>query len=70
MKRVLGWARKTVYSIQGRRSSGREGGAVIELRAMETLKKIVATYACFCLETMLTSKIISEIIENSSEFSR
>ena len=32
-------------------------------------KKIVAKYVCFCSSTMLTSKIITEIIENYSELS-
>ena len=38
---------------------------------METYKrqKIFTNYACFCSSTMLTSKIITEIIENPSEFS-
>jgi len=33
---------------------------------MKTYKKqkIVASYICFCSATILTSKIISEIIEN------
>jgi len=39
------------------------------LRAMETYKKIVTNYVYFCLSTMLTSKIITEIIENHSELS-
>jgi len=43
--------------IQGRQSSGRAGGEVKELRAMETLKK-----------NMLTSKIITEIIENHPKY--
>jgi len=48
----------------GRRSSGRAAGkAVIEFRAMETYneQKIVTNYGCFCLATILTSKIITEI---------
>jgi len=32
-------------------------------------KKIVTNNVCFCSSTMLTSKIITEIIENHSEFS-
>jgi len=46
-------------------------GAVIELRAMETFEKqkIFTNYACFCLTTILTSKIITEIIENLEIFS-
>jgi len=38
---------------------------------METYKKqtVVTTYVCFCSSTMLTSNIITEIIENHSEFS-
>jgi len=32
-------------------------------------QKIVTNYACFCAATMLTSKILAEIIENLSEFS-
>ena len=30
--------------------------------------KIVTNNVCFCSSTMLTSKIITEIIENHSEF--
>ena len=41
------------------------------LRAMETYKKnIVTNCVCFYWSTMLTSKIITEIIENHSSFSR
>jgi len=38
---------------------------------MKTYKtqKIIANYACFCSAAMLTSRIITEIIENHSEFS-
>ena len=45
-------------------------GEVIELRAMETYKttKIDTNYAWFGLATMVTSKIIAETIENTSEF--
>jgi len=41
------------------------------LRVMEICKKQknVTNYACFCAATMLTSKILAEIIENLSEFS-
>jgi len=55
---------------QGRRNSGGEGGAVKELRGMESCKiqNIVTNYACFCTAATLTSKIIAEIIENHSEF--
>jgi len=58
--------------IQGRRSSGKAGRALKKLRAMETYKKakkIVTNYVCFCSSRMLTSKIMTEIIENHSEFS-
>jgi len=57
--------------ILGRRSSGGAGGAVKMLRAMETYKKqkIITNYVCFCSPTMLISKMITEIIENRSEFS-
>ena len=57
--------------IQGRRSSCRAGGAVKQLREMETYKnkKIVTKYVCFCSSTTLTSKIIKKFIENHSEFS-
>jgi len=50
---------------QGRRNSGGNGGAVKELRAMQSCKKqkIATNYACFCTATTLTSKIIAEIIE-------
>jgi len=36
---------------------------------MQTYKKIVINYVCFCSSTMLTSKIITEFIENHTEFS-
>ena len=36
---------------------------------MKKTKKIVTYYVCFCSSAMLTSKIITEIIENHSEFS-
>jgi len=51
--------------IQGRWSSGRAGGAVKELTVMQTKKNknIVTKYVCFCSSTMLTAKIITEIIE-------
>jgi len=42
--------------IQGRWRRGWAGGAVKELTAMET-------YVCFCSITMLTAKIITEIID-------
>jgi len=47
--------------IQGRWSSGRAGGAVKELKAMEAYKKqkIVTKCICFCSSTMLTAKIIT-----------
>jgi len=53
--------------IQGRRSSGRAGGAVKQFRAMETYKKqkLVTNYICF-RSTMLTTKMR---IGNHSEFS-
>jgi len=53
---------------QGPRNSGRTGEVVKELKAMENCKKNFTNYACFCAATMLTSKIIAEIIENHSEF--
>jgi len=43
-------------------------GAVKELRAVETYKKIVSNYACFCQTTMLTPKIIKETIKNLLQF--
>ena len=48
-----------------------QGGAKKQLRSMETYKnkKIVTKYVCFCSSTMLTSKIITEIIEKHSKFS-
>jgi len=38
------------------------------MKAMETYKKqnIITSYACFYSATMLTSKIITKIIENHS----
>jgi len=52
---------------QGRRRSGRAGGAEKGLRAIETYKKqkIVTKYACLCSATMLTSRRITEIIEKA-----
>ena len=52
--------------IQGRRSSsnGVEGNGNIKKN-----KKIATNYVCFCWSTMVTSNIITEIIENHSEFS-
>ena len=47
-------------------------GEIKELRPMETFKskKNYQSYACFCSAAiMLTSKIITEIVENHSEFS-
>ena len=46
-------------------------GTVKHFRAMETMKnkQIVTNNVCFCSSTMLTSKIITEIIENHSEIS-
>jgi len=54
---------------QGRQNSDR--GAVKELRTMQAYKKqkIVTKYAFFCSATMLTSRLITEIIENHSEVS-
>jgi len=48
-----------------------QGKAVKTLRAMQIYKKqkIVTNYAFFSSETMLTSKIIPEFIENHSEVS-
>jgi len=43
-------------------------GAVKELRSMETYKKIVNNYACFCQATMLNPKITKETIENLLQF--
>jgi len=40
-----------------------------QLRAMETYKKFVTNYVCFCSPTMLTSKMITEMMENHSGFS-
>jgi len=52
------------------RDVGTAAGAVKELRAMDTGKrqKNLYHYACFCVATTLTSKIIAEIIENRSKF--
>ena len=54
--------------IQGCWSSGRPWRAVKELRTMDTFKKIVTNYVSFCSSITLTSKIITKIIENHSEF--
>jgi len=45
------------------------GGAVKELRAMQTYKtqKHRYEYSCLCSATIWTSKIIPEIVENRSE---
>ena len=44
-------------------------GSVKVLREMQTYKqhKILHQYVCFCSVTMLTSKIITESVENHSE---
>ena len=58
--------------IKGRRGSGRAGRALKKLRKTENLKKQKKSLQImffFCSSTMLTSKIITEIIENCSEFS-
>jgi len=53
----------------------RDGGAAVgqwgnkRVECSGNLKKIIANYACLCSATMLTSKIITEITENHSEFS-
>ena len=54
---------------QGRRNSGGEGGAVKELRGMESCKKqkIVINYL-FLLSNNVGLKNKAEIIENHSEF--
>jgi len=39
------------------------------METYEKQSKIVANNVCFCSSTMLTSKIITEIIENLSGFS-
>jgi len=56
--------------MQRRRNSGRTGGALKQLKAMETYEKqkIVTKYVCF-YSTKLTSKLMTKIIENHSEFS-
>jgi len=53
--------------IQGRRSSGRAGGAAKQWSAMETYKnnKIVIKYVFFCSSTMLTSKITTKTYTKS-----
>jgi len=45
-------------------------GSVKVLREMQTYKKqkILHQYVCFCSATMLTSKIITESVENHSEY--
>jgi len=39
-------------------------GAVKELWAIETCKKIVTNFSCFCQTIMLTPKIVKETMEN------
>ena len=46
----------------------REGGARINLTVMETYKKDRYQLCCSCSSTTLTSKIITGMIENHSEF--
>jgi len=62
----------------GRGSRGRAGGAgvgqgeqenILGQRKLMKNKKIVTNSVCFCSSSMLTSKIITEVIENHSEFS-
>jgi len=63
---VLGFQAKVLA--QGRRNSDR--GALKELRTMQayTKQKIVTNHACFCSATMLTSRLITEIIETIPKF--
>jgi len=49
---------------------GEEGNNRVEGNGTYKKQKVVTNYACFRLATMLTSNIITEIIENPSEFSR
>ena len=55
---------------QGRRNSGKGRGAVKKLSAVETYKKQTNLYhyACLCSTTIMTSKIITEIIDNLLNF--
>jgi len=53
--------------IQGRRSSG-SNKRVEGNGNLQKTKKIVTNYVCFCSSTMSTSQIITEIIENLSDF--
>jgi len=55
---------------QGRRNVGRAGGEVKNWRQWKLMnnKKIVTNYACYCLTTMLASKIIKETIEHVFQF--
>ena len=65
------WNWNIIAQEQGRRNIGRaRGGAVKTLRAMETYEKqkIIYQFACYCSTTMLTSKIITEPIENIFQF--
>jgi len=66
-KQALGCGLCRPHTQQGRRSSGRAKGAVKELRAMEPYKKRKFV-SNFCSATMLSSIIITEIMENHSEF--
>jgi len=47
-------------------------GSLKVLREMQTYKKhkIIHQHVCFCSTTMLTSKIITESVENHSECCR
>ena len=54
---------------QGRLNSGRGSSKRVEGNANLQKQKIVTNCACFCSATMLTSRLISEIIANHSEVS-
>ena len=70
-KATFWWSLLTQDAYSGTSEQRQGRGPVKELRAMETCKKqkIVTKYVCFYSSTMLTSKTITEFIENHSNFS-
>jgi len=58
-----------LHKTQVAAEAARGHGSVKVLREIQTYKKqkVIHQYVCFCSATMLTSKIITESVENHSE---
>jgi len=58
-----------LHKTQAAAEAAVQQGSVKVLREMQTYKKqkILHQYVCFCSATMMTSKIITESVENHSE---